>query len=80
MAQTPCARDAMLERYADFFRTALCAFRVNHCIESLLVEEAIQTIATTTESIARRWLFAVRVKTLAARLRRDVQHNERVYA
>lgn len=65
-------RDAMSERYAAFFRTALRTFRVRRLVEAMLVDDAIKAVAVTTESVARRWLLLVRAKSLAARLRREL--------
>lgn len=65
-------RDAMSERYAAYFRAALRTFRVRRLLEAMLVDDAINAIAAVTEHVVRRWLFLVRAKSLAARLRRDL--------
>lgn len=65
-------RDTMYERYATYFRAALCTFRVRRLVEAMVVDDAINAVAVATETVARRWLLLVRAKSLAARLRREL--------
>jgi hypothetical protein len=65
-------RDAMSERYTAYFRAALRTFRVRRFVEAIMVDDAINAVAVATKTVARRWLFLVRAKSLAARLRREL--------